>query len=377
MSDDDRLLEALGRALTDDGELLPTEEDEVARAEADLEADPEVELPAHLAALTRDEEPEAEAPTDLAAYRRERERGLSPVVTHGLTAVLGAAAAGALLLLQTPAPTPGTGPTAEPLPTATSTTTPAPVKLSLASCSDCCGGEDCGANEDDDLARCASGRACVPCDVSKPSLYRLRVSTIAPSEAGEQVLRDYPQGKPELCVRAGFTEETCISTRLEARNSDTWQQLPIAVSREQLGAKLSLRVRWKGVSEPKATAARWSQVVGVTPRALCRGYPVRLTTDDGKAFGQLSLFIDDAHFVELARASAPADLREHAARFALDGVDVAVQETNRPDQGRFVLTSGPYDKPTAEKLRWQLLEQKQPGTVSIGLDYVGAPNPLP
>lgn len=377
MSDDDRVLEALSRALTDDGELLPTEESEVARAEAELDAGPEVELPAHLAALTRSDEPEAEAPADLAAYRRERERGLSPWITHGVTAVLGAAAATALLLLQTPEPTPGAGPTAEPIPTTTATAPAAPLKLSLATCGDCCGGEACSANQDDELARCASGRACVPCDVSKPSLYRLRVSTIAPSEAGEQVLRDYPQGKPELCVRAGVTEETCIPTRLEARDHDTWQQLPIAVSREQLGAKLSLRVRWKGVSEPKATAARWSQVLGVTPRALCRGYPIRLTTADEKAFGQLSLFIDDAHFVELARASTPAELREHAARFTLEGLTLAVQETERADHGRFVLTSGPYDKPTAEKLRWQLLEQKQPGTVSIGLDYVGAANPLP
>ena len=376
MSDDDRLLEALGRALTEDGELLPTDEAEVARAEAELDASPDVALPAHLAALTEDDEHEAEAPADLAAHRREREARLSPWLTHGITATLGAAAA-ALLLLQSPEPTPGAGPTAEPAPTATTTARPAPVKLALAPCANCCGGEACAAKKDGEMARCASGRGCVPCDVSQPSLYRLRVSAITPSEAGEQVLRDYPRGQPELCVRAGVTEETCIPTRLEARASDAWQQLPIVVSREQLGAKLALRVRWKGVSEPKATAARWSQVVGVTPRALCRGYPVRLTTEDGTPFGQLSLFIDDAHHVELARASTVAALRERAATFSLDGLSLFIQETERKDNGHFVLGAGPFDKPTAEKLRWQLLEQKQPGTVSLGLDYVGAPRELP
>ena len=52
-------------------------------------------------------------------------------------------------------------------------------------------------------------------------------------------------------------------------------------------------------------------------------------------------------------------------------------ETSEPGAQRFALIAGPYDLATAEVLRWQLLEQQQAATITVGPDYAGAPKPLP
>src|SRR5690606_38741878 len=193
-----------------------------------------------------------------------------------------------------------------------------------------------------DAKACPSGRRCVPCDPKAlaGSRYRLRLGTVIPADHGREVMKLYPPGEPELCLRVGASPEICGPALIGA--GARWTELPLVTAASDLGAQVSIRLRWKGVREPLATAARWSSPVAVTPTSFCKGYAVKLTGDDGELFGSLSLFLDDAHFVELARAADPAALRAHHERLVLEGgLEAAIHETDRRGAERFVLAIGP------------------------------------
>lgn len=383
---DAKLLDMLAAALTEDGELLPTTEAEVAAVEEELEA---VELPAHLRELklAGDERDERADVSGLADYRsRREERGAFSPWSHVGALLIGAAAAAAVAIAfdRTAVPDlpvggdPAGVPSSLPAP-------PAPPIVAEAVCDACCGGQACG-DAKPETSRCGSGHACIACDpaVLGDSRYRIRVGAVTAAPLGERVIRDYPQGEPELCVRAGVSKELCVPTQVSDRDGGRWTVLPAVFSGDDLSAKLAVRLRWKGVArESLATAGRWTMPVALTPRSLCAGYTVELLNGDKEEmFGTLSLFMDDAHYVEIMRAEGTAPLRDLRGRMTLKGLvalpgRLHLRETEGEGARRFVLAAGPFNRKTAEQLRWQLLEQDLDARATVGLDYVGDPLPLP
>ena len=387
--EDDEVLALLADTFTREGELIPTDEDEVLRAERAGVDD--VDLPDHLADLPPPKRGTETAPAsakagpdsavDLGAYRRRR-AAARPWLSHTGALILGAAAALALTILWGDDVRSPLGLGTDPATGSSSSATPPPLRVELPSgCADCCGGEDC-ARPRQSLRVCSSGRRCLPCAAAPGSRFRLRLGAVHLAEAGRAVVDLYPQGEPELCIRVGASDERCGPTLVTERPEATWRSLPLVAAAEDLSAKVAVRLRWKGVQEPQATAARWISPVAVTPTALCMGYTVKLETpaaqgaDESKLFGTASLFLDDAHQVELARAADVASLQQLGARLELSGLRAVVQETSAAGADRFVLGFGPFDQPTAEKVRWQLAEQGQAPRLSEGADYVGEPLPL-
>ncbi|MCA9621169.1 MAG: SPOR domain-containing protein [Myxococcales bacterium] len=387
---EDQLLDRLAAALTESGDLLPITEEEVRRAEAtDIE---DVDLPAGLAdypetlasrreaerGRARGEEPAAPArgTTDLAAHRERRR----PWLSHGIAVLVGAAAAATLLLVGRPESTPGPALSSDPVGSASSRP-PAPETIPLSlptSCEACCAGADCSVAKGE-LQTCPSGRRCIACDTAKlaTSRYRLRLGAVSPQEGAQKVLEEYPQGKPELCVRAGMSEEICMPSLITKRD-EGFSVLPALFTGDDLRASVHIRLRWQGVSEPKATAARWAQPVALSPRALCHGYVVALRAEDNEEpFGLVSLFLDDTHHVELGRAATLAPLETLGARLSPQGFALKLQETRSPGDDRFTLMAGPFDHDTAEALRWQLLDRGLDAEESLGSDYRGEPKTLP
>ncbi len=383
---DARALTLLAAALTEDGELLPSDEAEVAFAES--QGVEQVELPNSLEQWTpranANQNGGAEA-TDLAAYRDKRAGAGSAGraaqagwLSHGLAAVLGAAAAAALVFnFGSPTPRP-TSPSSEPL-GVSSVRRSQPIDIRLAdSCQDCCAGSNCE-NAKPDLKSCSSGRSCVPCDISTiaKSHYRVRTGAVFTAEVGDRTIQQYPQGELELCARAGASREVCLPTHLNDRDYRDLSRLPLLASGQDVGTVLALRLPWKGVSGPNATPARVRLPLKLTPTSLCRGHLVSFRTEGDEVFATMSLFFDDTHYVELGRAPALASLREMHGRLTFVGVKAQLQETRSTGGERFALTVGPLSLPLAERVRWQLLEQNLPATMTVGADYLGKPLKLP
>ena len=346
MSDDRELLEAIA------ADMIPTDVDAVARAERRLDHD---------------------GASDTAPQRRGG--ALPPVrpmrwLSHGAAIALGAAATYALMagrLAETDPPVAGVG--SDP---ATASSAPAPkTKIALSdSCEACCAGSAC-ASPKDGLQICSSGRSCVGCDIDKlkGSRYRLRIGAVAPAPLARDVLDKWPEGKAQICVRAGMSDEVCVDTLITEREGGRWTRLPMVVSAEDLAAKLFVRLRWKGVSGPKATAASWTMPVALTAKSLCHGYAVKLVNQDkDELFGALSLFIDDTHFVEVLRAPDIAALRTYHDTLELVGLKLTIHQA----ADGFVLAAGPFDLPTAEQVRWSLLRHVNV-SLTVGSDYIGAP----
>ena len=385
--DDEReeqaLTELLGGALGAKGELPPTTEEEVLRAEqAGVEW--EGELPESLAEL-RPPAAEAGATEPARAARgaelvsldeARRKRGPS-VGTHVLAAALGAAAAAALIIWRSPPKTPGAGtPTVESA-RVTADAAP-PEKLALRpvrSCAkECCAGSACSAAKEG-LESCSSGRTCIACSIESlaESRYRVRLGAFAPSEAGQALLKG-GTGTLELCVRAGSSGLVCAPARSGSDKAAQWTVLPLTVSVQDAVAGVSIQVRWQGVSQP---LAEWQGPVTLNATALCRGLFVKPITAKKEPMGTLSVFLDDAHYVEVARAASSEALL--AARDQLSLADVParlVETTGRGDQ-RFALVLGPIDKPSAEQLRWMFLDKGRQAQVVLGDDYQGATRELP
>jgi hypothetical protein len=134
------------------------------------------------------------------------------------------------------------------------------------------------------------------------------------------------------------------------------------------GAELSA---W---GETTALAA-WKHAVSPTPDIMCKGLAIQLG-DGTETLGRLSAFIEPTHFVELSRAAAVPDLLRTLHRFDMSGAQPRIYETAQPGASRFALVLGPFDKPDAESLRWQVLDHGLDASISHGLDFVGNPRPV-
>lgn len=363
MNRDDLDTREIDRALDDAlGPFVPTTEAEVARAEAELAAQP-TPLPASLAEYRP--RPKALAP---------KRGAVVPLVTHGAMALLGAAAALALTLRRAPAPLPSAESGGSATTSAVAATTSAVPVIDLApaaACgSACCGGRDCAAAPKD-LRTCPSGRACIGCAGEDPGAaqYRFKISGLAPSEAGKTALA---AGPLEVCARVASSDLVCGPAYVNRDGSDRWLELPLVASAGDTISGVTVLVRTPGA---KQALAEWSQPVPATPAVLCKGLLVDPRTPEGAVFGYVSLFLIDSSWVEIGRAGSVATLRAELARFA-PGTRLSVFDTAQPGERRFALALGPYSSARAERVRWAVLEQGGQAVTVVGTDYRGAPGEL-
>jgi len=356
---DDRVLDdATLRALRENDELLPTTEAEVARAERSL---PDVELPSRL----QQYRPRTAHPD---SARRLPSKG-----GYVLAAVAGALAAAAALLLwfQRPSPIPVTSAGGELVrPSASGKPGPVPLVFQSKCEQECCAGSDCK-RATPALNACPSGIRCATCAADNVSggPYRLRLGTVITSEAGQKLL---PRSTPlELCVVPAAGEAQCVPALAE-ENGASWRLLKAVTPLQDLLLGLDVQLRQRGEPTPLAS---WKHAVSPTADVMCKGLAVTLSNGTD-TLGRLSAFIEPTHFVELSRASTVPELLQAARRFDVSGATPRIHESSQSGGNRFALVLGPFDKPDAEALRWQVLDHGLDANISQGLDYIGTPRPL-
>lgn len=368
-------------AMVRDGDLVPTTEAEVERAMAEGH-EFEGELPEALreyrpeAGLGREAE-SAQASRRVVSFEEARRaRAGTRVITHFVAVLVGAAAASVLLLWKPPTQPGGGVPTSEPVKPVLDASAPdATVALApLPGCGgDCCAGSACSKAKSE-LAQCSSGRTCVACgfDALSDSRYRVRLGAFAPLDAGREALKSASAGL-ELCVRVGSSAQVCTAARSGDETPGAWSELPLAVSVQDLMAGLTLDVRPVGTETVIGT---WTSPVQVNPTTLCRGLFIKPTNPKAEGLGTVSLFLDDTSYVELARAADVATLRAERAKLELGAVPARLFETVAGPERRFALVLGPFSKPVADRVRWDLLQKGQQARVVVGDDFSGAPLPL-
>lgn len=368
--DDERELEELlGEAFAHAGELPPTTEDEVERAEREG-VEHTGELPESLRELSP-----ARPPARVVRLDDERRRRF-PWLSHLAAAAVGAAAAAALVSIWKHE--------REPVRGAASSEPPAPrqdaaprQKIAVGpvrGCtSPCCAGSECAAASGE-LRECSSGRRCVGCTLEQlaDERYRIRLSSLAPGDAARQLLERGGTAL-ELCVQVGSSDTTCVPAHASADGQEQWSTLPLVASAQDLLAGFVLEVRARGAAKP---LARWHSPVRINPTLLCKGLFVKPKTDKGETFGVVSAFLDDTHYVEIARSDNLVRLEERGEALKLADVTPRISETTAKGRDRFVLAIGPLSKREAEMLRWELLRQGQEARLGIGQDLVGAPREL-
>lgn len=375
----------LADAFAQRGELIPTTLAEVLRAEEDG-VEHEGELPPGLAELRlppesatkakldlEDESPEQ--PSSLADHRRRK----SAFASHFLAAAIGAAAATALWVSREQRPEPGaTVPTSEPqAPVADAARTEPRLMLpNVTTCSaTCCAGSSCAAAKDE-LRQCSSGRKCVACsfDELAASRYRLRLGAFAPTEAGAKAVSSAGAAGLELCIRVGSSAPSCVPAHANANATEQWSLLPMVASAQDLLAGFVLEVR------PRVPGAgpigEWRSPVQLNATVMCRGLSLKPKTPKDESLGVVSVFLDDAHYVELLRAGSVSPLLAARRRFELGDVPAKLFETTAAGDQKFSLVLGPTDKPSAERLRWSVLEKGHDARLVIGEDHLGSPRPL-
>jgi hypothetical protein len=349
------------RALRQQGDLVPTTEAEVERAEASLLA--ELELPEGLQTYR----PRSSVPEGVPRLPQRR-----ALAGYAVAAALGGlAAAGALSWLRPVAPTTVTSAGGELVRASSSAHLQSPLPLTFRSrCErECCAGSDCKAAPES-LTSCPSGIRCVACapDNVSGGPYRLRLGTMIVSEAGQKVL---PLTAPlELCVGAAASASLCVPA-LGEPGGDAWRFLKAVTPLQDLLTGLTVELRKRGET---TALASWKHAVSPTPDIMCKGLAIQLS-DGTETLGRLSAFVEPTHFVELARTAAVPDLLLALRRFDVSGIEPHVYESSQAGSARFALVLGPLDRADAEALRWQVLDHGLEASISHGLDFVGNARP--
>lgn len=378
---DDESEALLSRGFAERGELLPTTEAEVERAETELGDDVEIgALPDQLAGDWRD------APRATARISPAASRGMSvahrPWLAYAGAGAIGALAASLAFLWLGRTPSrhdpliSGASNEFRRPPTAPAVSSKVHVAAPPRCGNDCCAGSDCPSARDD-LKACSSGRRCIACpgDAHVDGGYRLRVGNLALTDDGKR-LRDENTWTDslELCVRAGSSAVACAPTQPQGTTVAPWTILPDVVSPQNLLAGFELTVREHGKTDVIAT---WSTPVVVNADVLCRGIAAKPRLPSGATFAVVSVFLEDAYYVELARSSAVTPLT--ALRSHLDVTDLtpSLYETTAAADRRFALVLGPMSQSRAEDIRWQVLGAGRDAKVSLGGDFTGEAKPLP
>lgn len=373
----------LAEALTRRGDLPPTTVAEVRRAEEEGIAF-EGELPAELSRLRP---PPTEVSSGAASQRlvsldevrreREQARARTPWLGYAATFALGAAAAAAVFLFgaeRDPAQRLTQEPAGAPRPSATESAEPAAPTVAIEavrSCGEeCCAGSACAAAKGE-LKTCPTERTCISCgDGSAKDAFRLRMGNLLPTEnVDEKMLPGL-----DLCARVGGSPWSCEPAYLDAVARPTGRTLPIVAPAEDLATSVELELRPRGSSK---VFGAWRSGIKIGPNVLCRGVGVVIKNDKDEHLGGLSLFLEDAHYVELARSAERATLLERRAQLRFADVIPSLVETSKGGAERFALVVGPLDKGAADRLAQRLAEKGAPATRSFGADFVGVAEKLP
>lgn len=377
MSDekDDGELDALVRDAF--GDLVPTSEAAVLRAEAEGAAD--VALPSSLASYRGlgEEAPVAPRPRvasieDARARRAAAAPRMHPVFSHLGVGLVGAAAAAALLLAVRSSPNIGIG--GDPPGSASSSPGAASEPITFGDAesvcpASCCAGSAC-AKASGELASCASGRSCVSCSQTDlaAGVYRFKVGGFAPAE---KFKKNLTAGPLEVCLRVAGSEMVCGPSHTGG-DPAKWPSLPLPVTGGDTLGGVTVSVRFAGAKE---SLAEWSEPLSFNAGGLCKGYLIQPMFRTGEALGTLSAFLVDSHFVELARGPGVAALKEERQRYKTP-IPISVFDTKTPGDRRFALVLGPFGKAHAERVRWSALEAGASAAPSLGDDFVGDALPL-
>jgi hypothetical protein len=307
--------------------------------------------------------------------RRARARR-APLGGYVASFALGAAAAAAVAVLALRGPEGlevGREPAGAPSASASSSAEPAreitAIPAVLACPSSCCAGASCPSAVGE-LRACATGRSCVPCGDVPPagSVYRVRIGNLLPTSK----LDPDKLGAFDLCARIGASPWSCEPAYADATLRPRGRVLPSVASVEDIGAGIELELRPRGT---KQVFGRYKGSVRLNPTVLCRGVGVLLGNDEEEHLGSLSLFVEDAQYVELARGSV-AELG--ALRSGLSFADVTPElHALAGASGAHALVVGPLDRRAAERLRVALLERGRAAILSTGTDYVERVGALP
>lgn len=218
------------------------------------------------------------------------------------------------------------------------------------------------------LSGCPSGRACAPGSVAEigEGRYRLRVGDFAPTDLGKVALE---RGPIDVCARVGASEVACRPARVGETNSLI--VLPITFTGSEGLAGVTIDVRYRGAAVPLGT---WSGPLGLSTKGLCNGQLVEPAQAGGDKLGTVSLFADDATYVEVGRAATTQELDALRARFETP-LDLKLFETVTTGAGKFALAFGPLSNAEADRIRWAVNDGGGQASVSLGADYVGNARP--
>lgn len=377
-------LRALTEALAAQGRLIAETPDEV-RAQEHLADDPEFALPPHLAEFEYRAQAQNAPTSNVIALETRRTTGAKPVarVWPGYVAGFGLGAAAATVFwvtTQRPVePPPSVGGAGTELRTAPTAEAPQSYQLQLtSSCETCCGGAACKSAKDPAVGNsCASGRQCISCDLgSEKNAYKLRISAVGFTEEGRHWAETHGgSAKLQVCAALQGNALGCRGATEEPGDLLEWSTLPVATTTGQLLGGLRLDLRPKNAAPDAPALASWATPVTVTADTLCRGLSARLNAQELN-IGRVSVFFDDPYYVELARAASVSELLLQKNRFRIAGDDVTkVFETTNSGDQTFALVFGPADRASAEKVRWQLLDQNLNAPIVLGADYRGQPRP--
>jgi hypothetical protein len=135
-------------------------------------------------------------------------------------------------------------------------------------------------------------------------------------------------------------------------------------------AGFELALRLKG---SKQQLGAWKNPVTLNATVLCKGLLIKPKDEKEEVLGTVSVFLEDTHYVELLRGDSVERLLEARSRLSFVDVTPRIFETRKTGADHFALVLGPFDKPTAEKLRWALLDKGESARLVIGEDHVGPP----
>ncbi len=352
------------------GDLVPTTEAAVERAEAEG-AEHEGELPAGLAAYRghADEAPRDRAPARVVSLDDARRVRRSSLVTHAAAALAGAAAVAAFWVA-TRKPENWQAGTDVPASASVSASAAEPtrIRIEAPTCgAGCCAGSDCPAARGE-LAACPSGRTCIDCDQDDiaEGAYRFRFGNFVPGDPWKKSLA---AGPLEVCAKVGASALTCAPAFVGDAPADRWTDIPLVVTAGDTVGGVTLVIRFAGAKE---SLAEWSEPLPLNAAGLCKGFLIQPKFRTGDALGTLSVFLVDAHYVEVGRAADVPSLRRRRSTFvAPPGMPFRAFDTRAGGDDRFRLVLGPFGKAQAERIRWGILEAGGDASVGVGADHVG------
>jgi hypothetical protein len=196
----------------------------------------------------------------------------------------------------------------------------------------------------------------------------LRIGRLAPSATGKFLLDKSPGKALETCVRVASSPLSCVSAYAGSDDEEAWVSLPLTATSADLLAGITVQLRFVGDEDPMA---EWRYPVESSVAVLCNGLAVKLKLPDGEIVGSLSMFLDDAYYVELGRGKLPSELTRRLSTLQFKGASPNLFETDAVESNRYALSIGPVDKATAEAAKWSVLRQGGDAKIVLGFDYRG------